>query len=81
MTPSALADVAGFIGAITILAAFARQTLSNAAPDMISLLGNLIGASLLAVSLMVNYNLPALLLEIAWAGVALFGVVRRMQRA
>lgn len=76
MTAAIVADVAGFAGAATILAGFAYQTLRNAAPDLLSNLLNLTGALLLALSLVINFNLPALCLEIAWAGIALFGLVR-----
>lgn len=71
-----LADVAGFAGAATILGGFAYQTLRNAAPDTVSNLLNLVGALLLALSLVINFNLPALCLEVAWAGIALFGLAR-----
>lgn len=80
MPLTALADIAGFIGALTILGGYAWQTLRNVPPDLVSTLLNLIGASLLAVSLSINVNLPALLLEIAWAGIALFGLARMLAR-
>jgi len=70
------ANIAGFAGGIIILAGFARQTWSNAVPDLLYHLANLIGASLLAYSLSVHFNLPALLLELAWASIALFGTLR-----
>jgi hypothetical protein len=70
------ANIAGFVGSVTILGGFARQTWSNAAPDLIYHLANLVGASLLAYSLSVHFNLPALLLELAWAAIALVGTVR-----
>ena len=76
MTAERWADVAGFVGSILILAAFARQTLQRRAPDRLHNLANFGGASLLAGSLFVNYNLPALLLEITWATIALAGAVR-----
>ena len=76
MSASQIADVTGFVGALTILAAYAWQTLRNAAPDLASTCMNLIGASLLAFSLSINFNLPALLLELAWAAIALLGLVR-----
>ncbi|GGA50603.1 CBU_0592 family membrane protein [Sphingomonas psychrolutea] len=76
MILSGTADVLGFCGAVMVLSGFAYQTLRNAAPSRLSNGVNLIGASLLALSLIVNYNLPALLLEIAWAGIAFFGLVR-----
>lgn len=76
MISSALADVLGFAGAVTILAGYAYQTLRAAAPDLLSGVLNFIGAALLAMSLTVHYNLPALLLEIAWAAIALVGLLR-----
>ncbi len=76
MISSGLADVAGFAGAVIILGGFAYQTLRNAAPDLLSNLLNLIGASLLALSLSINFNLPALCLELAWAGISLIGLLR-----
>ncbi len=82
MIDSASADIAGFTGAATILSGFAYQTLRNAAPDLLSNGLNFAGASLLALSLVVNYNLPALALESAWAVIAFFGLVRSLgQRA
>jgi hypothetical protein len=76
MSGSAVADGLGFVGAIVILAGFAWGTVRNAAPDVPYHLCNLVGASLLATSLSINFNLPALCLEIAWAAVALFGLTR-----
>lgn len=73
---SALADVVGFAGAIIILGGFAWSTLRNAPPDLTYHLANFLGASLLALSLSINFNLPALILELAWAGIALFGLAR-----
>lgn len=76
MTADRFADAAGFAGAIVILAGFGYQTARNAAPDLLYNLANLVGASLLAYSLTVHYNLPALLLELAWALIAALGLIR-----
>lgn len=76
MISSASADALGFTGAVTILAGYAYQTLRSAAPDLLSGALNFIGAALLAMSLTVHYNLPALLLEIAWSAIALVGLLR-----
>lgn len=78
MITSRTADVVGFVGAVTILCGFGYQTLRNAAPNLLSNALNFGGAGLLALSLMVNYNLPALALELAWAGIALLGLVRSL---
>ena len=67
-------DIAGFLGSLIILAGFARVNVLKRTPDALFNLLNLLGAALLAVSLSINYNLPALLLEIAWMGIALYGL-------
>ncbi len=76
MTLSAFGSLAGFAGALIILGGFARHTVRHTAPDLAYHLANFFGASLLALSLLITYNLPALLLELAWAGIALVGLVR-----
>jgi predicted exporter len=80
VTLSTFADVAGFAGAVIILAGFGYHTVRNAAPDRLYHLANFSGAGLLAVSLMIHYNLPALCLELAWAAVALFGLMRSVEK-
>lgn len=78
MIGSQTADVAGFLGGIVILAAYAWQTLREARPGAALNALNFVGASLLALSLAVNYNLPALVLEIIWASIAFTGLARNM---
>jgi hypothetical protein len=79
MTLSILGNIVGFFGAVIILIGFGWGTYRNAAPDLAYHLSNLVGAILLAASLMINFNLPALCLEVAWAAIALFGLVRMMR--
>jgi hypothetical protein len=67
-------DIAGFAGSALILIAFAYVNILKRSPDMTFNLLNLVGAALLAVSLSINYNLPALLLEAAWMLIALYGI-------
>ena len=77
LTPFA-ADLIGFAGSFYIVAAYAY---SNVVKDMNMVLFNLvnfIGAALLTVSLMVNFNLPTLVLEIVWMAIALFGLARTL---
>ncbi len=77
LTPFA-ADLIGFAGSFCIVAAYAY---SNVVKDMNMVLFNLvnfIGAALLTVSLMVNFNLPTLVLEIVWMAIALFGLARTL---
>ncbi len=79
MSLETIADGAGFLGALVILSGFAWHTVRGVAPDLMYHLCNLIGASLLAASLMIHFNLPALCLELAWAAIALFGLIRMVR--
>ncbi len=78
MSHSSFGDLLGFVGALILLAGFAWGTLRNAAPDLPYHLSNLVGAAFLATSLTINFNLPALCLEVAWGVLALLGLIRMM---
>ena len=70
-----LYDLAGLFGAFGILAAYAGVQLKKLdlhRPP--ALLLNLIGATLVLVSLIEDFNLAAFILEIAWIAVALHGL-------
>jgi hypothetical protein len=41
---------------------------------------NLIGAILLLISLSVNFNLAAVVLEVAWGIIALIGLIRALRK-
>lgn len=76
---SSTADLIGFAGSFLIVSAYAY---SNMAARMSLLLFNVLnffGAALLAVSLTVNYNLPTMVLEIVWMGIALFGIAKALR--
>ena len=70
------ADMIGFAGSFCIVAAYAYSNLAREMNMVLFNLVNFIGAALLAVSLTVNYNLPTLVLEFVWMGIALFGLYR-----
>ncbi len=74
------ADLIGFAGSFCIVAAYAYSNVSKAMNMLAFNALNLVGAALLTVSLTVNYNLPTLVLEIVWMGIALFGLVRTLRR-
>ena len=72
-----LYDLAGLIGVGLILAAFAGVQLNRLEPRRApALLLNLAGAALVMLSLLFRFNLPAFLMEAAWALIALYGLVR-----
>ena len=69
-----VANVSGFLGSALILAAFAYVNILKRVPNLLFNVLNFAGAGLLAVSLSINYNLPALLLECAWMAIAVYGI-------
>ncbi len=69
-----LFDIAGLFGAFGILAAYAGVQLNKLNPHQFPALAlNFTGASLVLISLYEDFNLAALLLEIAWIAIALHG--------
>jgi hypothetical protein len=70
-------DAAGLVGVALILAAYAGAQFRRLDPlKLPALLMNLVGASLILVSLAERFNLAAFVMESAWAGVALYGLCR-----
>ena len=73
MSPE-VANIVGFVGMALIVAAYAYVTATKS-PNAFLLHGlNLAGATLLVLSLLVNTNLPSLVLEGIWAAVAIWGL-------
>jgi purine-cytosine permease-like protein len=72
-----LYDVAGLIGsAIVIIAYFATQAGWFSANDPRFAWANLIGAALIIMSLTMDWNLAAFVMEIFWILISIFGLVR-----
>ena len=74
------ANIVGLVGSVIFIAAFAY---ANAAAQFDKLwfnLANLIGAVLLLWSLSVHFNLAAFVLEVAWALIALIGLVSAVRQ-
>lgn len=72
-----LPDILGVIGVGLILIAYAGATTGRLDPKQApALLLNLTGALLILGSLYFDFNLSAVLMEGAWALVALFGLAR-----
>lgn len=77
MSLAVLAERAGVLGVLLILAAYAGAQLGRLDPRRApALLLNLAGAGLILWSLAYRFNLAAFLMEAAWAAVALFGLAR-----
>lgn len=70
-------DLLGLVGVVMMLGAYAGAQLDRLDPVKTpSLVVNLVGSSLVMLSLTRDFNLSAFLMEAAWALVALFGLIR-----
>lgn len=70
-------DVVGVAGVLVILAAYAAAAFGRLdVKGALSLFANFFGASLILLSLYVDFNLSAVLMEGSWALVSLVGLVR-----
>jgi len=76
---SQTADLIGFAGSFLIVAAYAYSNMTARMNLLLFNVLNFFGAALLAVSLTVNYNLPTMVLEIVWMGIALFGIAKALR--
>jgi hypothetical protein len=72
-----LPDIMGCLGTILIIVVyFLLQTRKITSEGLWYSLLNLIGALFILISLLYSWNLAAVLMEIAWVLISLFGIVR-----
>ncbi|HKZ03303.1 MAG TPA: hypothetical protein VJ180_13745 [Pyrinomonadaceae bacterium] len=72
-------DLIGIVGVLLIMVAYALLQLDRLRSSAISFsLINALGALLIMVSLVFNFNLSAFLMEFFWFAISLFGAIRRM---
>lgn len=76
-----LANIVGLMGSALFIVAFAYSNIAQSLNFVLFNLLNLIGAVLLLYSLSVHFNLAAAVLEIAWAIIALLGLVKALRKA
>ena len=72
------ANIIGLIGSAVLVVAFAYSNLTKNMNLLLFNLLNLAGAVALIVSLSVHFNIASMTLEIVWAAIALFGMVRAL---
>lgn len=72
---SLAASIIGIVGSILFIGAFAYANLAKTINKLWFNIANLAGAILLLVSLSVDFNLAAVVLEIAWGLIAIAGIV------
>ena len=69
------ANIIGLVGSLIFIAAFAYANAAQQFDKLWFNLANLIGAVLLLWSLSVHFNLAAFVLEVAWAVIAVIGLI------
>lgn len=70
-------DFVGTTGVVIILVTyFLLQTERLGSTEVIYSLLNLIGATLIAISLLYDFNLSAFIIEIAWIAISVYGIIR-----
>ncbi len=73
---SLTADIIGICGSALFIGAFIYANMAQVLNKLLFNALNLIGAVLLLISLSVNFNLAAVVLEVAWGIIALVGLIR-----
>ena len=73
------ANVVGLIGSAIFIAAFAYANAATTLDKLLFNLANLTGAVLLLASLWVHFNLAAFVLEVAWAVIAGWGLLKALR--
>jgi hypothetical protein len=74
-----LADVVGLMGSALFISAFLYSNMAKAMNFVLFNLLNLAGAFLLIFSLTVHFNLAAMVMEVCWAIIASFGLVKALR--
>ena len=74
-----LADGIGIIGSLLFIIAFAYANGAKVLNKLLFNALNLAGAILLLYSLTVHFNLASMFLEVAWAGIAAWGLVSALR--
>lgn len=76
---SMVADIVGLMGSALFIAAFLYSNMTQAMNFVLFNVLNLAGAILLIFSLTVHFNLAAMVMEICWAIIASFGLVKALR--
>ena len=77
--PIELYDLVGFAGAAVLIAAyFANQQRWLSSEDWRYPAANLLGAALILFSLLFAWNFPSVVIEVFWAAISLWGIVRSL---
>ena len=71
-------DLLGNIGVVMVIVTyFALQTGRMSVNDRVYSLLNAMGAVLILMSLMIDFNLSSFIIEIVWLSISIYGLMRR----
>lgn len=74
-------DLAGNVGVLCILVTYALLQFDRlSAQGVVYSALNALGSGLILLSLIVDFNLSAFVLEVAWLALSLIGLIRLMQK-
>ena len=74
-------DLAGNIGVVFVLGSYLLLQLGKINPEtLVFSIANGFGAALIIVSLMIDFNMSAFIIEVAWLAISLVGVGLYFQR-
>ena len=80
MLTSLTADIIGICGSALFIGCFIYANMAQTLNKLLFNALNLVGAVLLLISLSVNFNLAAVVLEVAWGIIALVGLIQALRK-
>jgi len=75
-----LLDFLGNIGVLLLMIAYLLLQLNKLSNGLVYSLVNAVGAGLIVLSLLSNFNLSAFLMEVFWVLISLIGIYRHLRR-
>ena len=80
MLTSLTADIIGICGSALFIGGFIYANMAQTLNKLLFNALNLVGAVLLLISLSVNFNLAAVVLEVAWGIIAFVGLIQALRK-
>ena len=74
-----LLDFIGNIGVVLLMVAYLLLQLNKLSAGLSYSILNVVGASLIVVSLLANFNLSAFIIEVFWILISLIGIYRNLR--
>ena len=74
-----LLDFIGNVGVLMLMTAYLLLQLNKLSNGLVYSILNAIGAGLIVVSLLTNFNLSAFLMEVFWVLISLIGIYRHIR--